>query len=106
MKVTVIYPKGSLNEGNAQERIRFEDKVMEVELVPSDGMKIDYLKDMNAKSDLDICELIFRMFNRVDDSPLERYLEQYQVRSMMVGDFVVIEDKKYVCEDIGFKLVD
>lgn len=98
MKVLVIYPKGSLNEGNQQPPIRPQDKQMEVEVDEND------LRQLGTPSkDEELCEIVWRMMNRLDRSRVERYLDQYRVRSMMVGDIVEISGRRFRVADCGFE---
>lgn len=76
MKATIIYPKGNLHNGRVG-GIRPEDFFMPIEIV-------------QEGTDLQLCEIAWRMMNRVDGSPVERYLEKYQERSMMIGDIVIL----------------
>lgn len=54
----------------------------------------------------DRLELIFRLFNRVDDSDCER-LEKwgYKLPSLSTGDSVTMEGKTYRCESMGWQEV-
>lgn len=101
MEVLVIYPKGSLRTGNdpevANNPFRTESRLMPCKV--SDTL---YERGMRQ---IPILERIWRMFNRVDGSPIEHYLEEYQERSMMVGDLVKIGDDYYRCDFVGWKQV-
>ena len=102
MKVTVIYPQGSLNDGNKPDPIRPKDTVMEIEVASTDFQR--YLGDQDV-DDHDILNTIWRMMNRLDGDVLERYIGFFQVRSMMVGDLVKISGKTYQAEIVGWSEV-
>ena len=53
------------------------------------------------KSDLSICENVFRIFNSPEERPSD-----YHGYSLSVSDVVVVNGKAYYCDDMGFVGVD
>lgn len=52
--------------------------------------------------DLNLCEAAFAMFNNGSGHEDARYFSR-KLRSLSVGDVVVIDDRAYSCETAGFK---
>jgi len=55
------------------------------------------------ETDVDVCERIFRMFNVVEGHETPVVLG---IRSMCVGDLVVIDNVVYACQNVGFIKVE
>jgi hypothetical protein len=91
MKIIVIYPQGNLGAT--------EDEVMSIDV--SESMFPEPPHEHHH-----FLEATFRMMNAVDGGPLERYLRQYQCRSMSVGDLAKVEDRWYRVEGIGWSCID
>tara|TARA_Y100000034_G_scaffold1017_1_gene1286 strand:+ start:7432 stop:7701 length:270 start_codon:yes stop_codon:yes gene_type:complete len=85
VNATVVYPAGSFGS-DITERWK---------------IKVDVPADADADS---ICEEIFRMMNRVDGSEIEHYLEEFQCRSMSMGDIVELTDgRHFICDAVGWR---
>lgn len=90
--VKVIYPQDSLARGFDSHQFRRTDHVMDidVEVEPSDSYEF-------------ICSKVVRIMNRVDGSEIEQQLEHYQERSIMPGDIIQADDKRYRLKMVGFE---
>ena len=53
-----------------------------------------------------ILDTVFRHWNRVDGSEIERHLDERECRSMSVGDIVQFHDRRrrtFIVEPVGFR---
>jgi hypothetical protein len=105
MKITAIYPKGSLNNGLALNPIREEDKEFDLPVTPQ--MVVDW--NVRSKGDIDtkhkiiLDGYVWREMNRVDG---EEFISTTEERSMMVGDMARIEEngvsRTFRCGIVGW----
>jgi hypothetical protein len=89
--VTVIYPTGSwASRGEAPYLSEPERHKLEIEV------------EDNTPT-CEKLELVFRMMNRVDGSPIEAQHAAMKVRSMCAGDMVEMDGLTFICEGMGYK---
>jgi len=63
-----------------------------------------YLPFDNDDADEKMLEIIWEFMNRTDDP--RPHLDEWEARSMMVGDTVQFNDKTYRCEPAGWKRIE
>lgn len=58
----------------------------------------------DALSDLEICEMVFTVFQRVDEGHMPP--DGFTGRSLSIGDVVRVRDNFYACAFVGFEQVE
>jgi len=99
LPIKVTYPKGSFGSEDTH-HYQFEVEVPGI---------LEYPQNI---SDTEILDIVYRMINRVDGSPIEHLIEQFECRSMSVGDIVTIgnnrtpgNNRTYRCAMAGWEKV-
>jgi hypothetical protein len=86
--VTVTYPIGSL--GPKSDPVRQTARAMQITVPPGEDT-------------IELLDNVWRVMNRVDGSAIERQLNEYGERSMMVGDYVTLSDgRSFRCDVVGW----
>jgi hypothetical protein len=91
--VTVIYPTGSFASRGEKPYLTEPERHKLVIDAPAGTPTSQKL------------ELVWRMMNRVDNSPIEAQHAAMQIRSMCAGDQVEMDGLTFICEGMGFKYI-
>jgi hypothetical protein len=93
---------------NEQETIKTTDGVTKSHWFgysPGDELRLAIEYDVPAGPDASVLEDAFRLFNIEEEDPRAVEYRSRRNRSLSVGDVVEINDRRYACEMLGWKLV-
>lgn len=77
---------------------------MDGKQLPADLYKVVRMFDGDAASPEAACEELFAKLQAVDAPVLDH--QGVRIRSMMIGDMIVLDGKRYLCTREGFQRVD